>query len=419
MSKRDIGRQIARRIMGGLVVIGLLLFATRAFALSAYNVPNGASTALPSGTSSVMRGHAADVVDQRYYFTSRTDETNIYYNTYDDSGTAWEDSTSLKAITMAGYSLVLGDVLYNANPIYYSPDTNIYYKWLMYFLARPTACDGVVDGGFIMAAFSTDGKVWTTPSRVGLHTDAGAMTEWPCFAGNPAIAASGVGAFFFQGKVTLVYSQGDVSHLMLTQNSQQSHTWAVQALPTSPAVLGASGFVPISMEGLFSPNLPNLMLPAFFKNLSITYDNTTGFMYISRSYSFPFDLAGTVPCGQTGCETGIFAAPTRVQVYKIYVGNPVNLELLASGQLMKLQDWGAAIGYPIESGGACVSRNIVAGQVSNTDDFDNLSFGRDTDGTLHSDLRVYLGNLVDNERTDTADNCTETANDKQYYDTLP
>lgn len=106
----------------------------------------------------------------------------IYWNVrqYSNGTWTWLFNASPFVLDLGpGYSVSVGDVLYDAAAPFVNPSDGQHYAFAFYFEAQPSACGGAV-AAFMYVSFSNSGvNDWTTPIMV--HNPGG--PSFPCWPG--------------------------------------------------------------------------------------------------------------------------------------------------------------------------------------------------------------------------------------------
>jgi hypothetical protein len=333
----------------------------------------------------------------------------------------WSYSYS-PAVTVSGPSAVL----YSPTPRYFDSASGSWYKFLMYQIQQPSACNGVV-AGFLYISFSNDGICWT-PSQRATHSGG---PSFPCLPGaTDTIPIEQMSAIDGGGdQIWLVGVEGNANELAPAPDytglrwSHMSRTltnvgWAYLWSPGWVTLLTPS--FELSVGGMFLPtNGPaNLCCSdryfpyAYFLNMQIAYDQSTGEFFIGRGYPYSFDRGSreafgylddpyynnapswdqivdrTIPGPRgdqsvEGCADVPYLFPNRIQVYKMAIGSLSNISQITTGGWTLVADLGGGGGYPFRTMSPyTTSTPLVAGQTNYGRDFGAVSFLRDGQGNL-------------------------------------
>jgi hypothetical protein len=270
-----------------------------------------------------------------------------------------------------------------------------YYRYIAYVVLQSGNCDGQV-AGFMHVMFSQNGTTWSNPVVVD---EIGANESFPCFGVGVPIEALGV---YYDNTDTLfiIALEGNIAVLNTYQLQNNTFTYLYTASRFNPTAVTYN--LTLSPIGLFSPNLPGYWLPRFFINIDFVYNPVNLSVYITRSYSYPYDpntngvVSRCTACGNAGLP--VATLPNRGQIYKMYIGG--NPNVLGTGTWTKLADWGVNRGYPYWNGTQCSMAFLVPGQtyIQNTD-VDGITLERGPRGEFTT-ATAYTSN-----KTRTYTNC--------------
>ncbi|MGE0827551.1 MAG: hypothetical protein AB7G75_19410 [Candidatus Binatia bacterium] len=434
---------------GWLIVAVLFLFSPiRSDSQTLLNmppaqIPNFKIVLIPTGVGSY---------DAEIWFSVDTPNPtgSIYYDFTNTSGVWQYPNASVptvvsiltnKAELPRGSTVAMGTVLKSVIPQYKDVRNGQYYKYMMYVIAQPPTCAGTFTG-FLMVAFSNDGRNWTSLAQVN---ESGGPTAscWPYLdptTGEPTgvvhtstLPVQSVAAIrnpsndtvyivALEGRVT-----GTPGALDNVSNYNRSLTFLYQANRNNPT--SVSFLTEISPNGISKPqgNCSTCgSAHSYFVNLDLTYESGSGRIYISRGYPYPFDGTNpyATPCNPVGsgtkaqCAVGIAQFANRVQMYYQVVGPIWNISAIGSGTWTIVGDWGNGSGYPNNSTGSCQQTPLLAGQTNYFNrDYGYLSFRKDGNGyfSIHSAGKLaFLGTAYNGQRS-TGTECAITGNEGMYY----
>lgn len=367
--------------------------------------------------------------DQRVWFTISGDQTpaSVYYNhrTRASIGSPWYWSYSYSYPVLNIHqndqpgppSFALGTVLRSSTGSFRDPTTGIFYEYLMYGIYQNSNCNGV-SAGFLSIGFSHDGTSWVGPYQA-VRVGGPSFPCWPTHINTvPIEAVSAV----FDGSFTvyLMGLEGNGALLVNRTNMDRTLTivgWTdVNSLGLVQVFPGASEVSPLGVvkhdvfPGYGYGN--RFTSYAYFINMQMAWDEASGYLYVSRAYPYGFDRGSTgeAPSGFViphssvvyntvlynpflqrnqrvdGCDASPAAGPTRVQVYKMYLGTLSNFGGTTTGTWSLVTDAGTHRGYKMPlsptdtqqtthpgmlSGMADVGRDLGSGSFV-TDGYGNL-----------------------------------------------
>jgi hypothetical protein len=313
----------------------------------------------------------------------------------------WEYTYSPAVITYApGASNVPGAVLYSTTPRYYDSVSNHSYKYVLYESFQPTECDFQV-AGFLYYAFSDDGICWT-PHRPATRTGG---PSFPCSSLTNSVPIEQVTAIDAGDRIWLVGAEGDIQNqLIYAQNMNRTMTSLGWVSVSDPGSINLHTTPELTNSGVYLPSTgPSSVHPdrykpyAYFFNLQMAWDSTTGYLYIGRAYPYPFDRgfwdlsdapydANTPTYYEVanGCAGPPGTFPNRVQIYKMYLGSLANMGLITTGTWTLVNDTGGPLGYAFNTwpGGPGTQTPLVTNQTSVGRDHGAVSFLRNGAGNL-------------------------------------
>ncbi|HKO56039.1 MAG TPA: hypothetical protein VJ276_09180, partial [Thermoanaerobaculia bacterium] len=364
----------------------------------------------------------------------------------------WQYSQS---IPISGGGGFVDQVLYSPTPKYSSTPGATLYKYVMYGISQPTACNGP-NGGYVTVSFSNDGYCWT--SGVPMWSETGVTI--PCaselgggLVSMEAIGAidSGTGYVYFmgmEGDNTVLINEYNMSHNFVSWG--YTLTNSMGRMVFGPPVRGADpNEKNMSDLGLFNPRAfddgrggDRYRSYAYFFNMAMAWDAANGDLYISRGYPYPYDRCNTcndpkVPTPQQNYESKVWNSyaytyqsvsgcggqaalyPNRYQVYKMHLGSLSNFSLVHTGTWTLLADRGNSLGY--ESAFTFSSTPLVAGQSNEGRDGGAASFMVDGAGTLvreNGSAFVFSGNTL-RENLSVGRPCQTTGLERVTLRTIP
>lgn len=268
------------------------------------------------------------------------------------------------------------------------------YKYVMYQVVQPGACDGAV-AGFVFYSFSNNGVCWTPPRP--MYRAGG-----PSFNCSQSITNSvpveAVSAIDAGNTIYLVGIEGDISNQLAPpvtvldpdgnprryNNMNKTMTALGSASTNDPGTLTILGG--LSANGMFVPQYgpANASNPqryksyTYFIDMDIAWDPTTGNFYIGRAYPYPYDRGSLVPIGRndppsannsplrtqiTGyslfgpqgespvesCIDSPGTLPNRVQIYRMNIGSLANIMQITTGTWTLVTDIGGSAGYRFDT----------------------------------------------------------------------
>ncbi len=329
---------------------------------------------------------------------SRNSDPNLYFNRREGNKWIYDQNAPVITFAVGSTSTAMGSVLYDASTSFNG------YEYVMYFTNQPRApmseywaqyggsapCiveePSDVGWGLLYVSFShAPDSGWTAPCQFSID-------------GIHAIKVEQVSAFIHNGTLYLTLLEGDFG-VMNSNLNTLSYGYMVTASPNTPARGTRVGTEYFSMTGIagFNPNTiltsPNATdnHPVLF-NLDTAFDPNASDFYLTRSYSYPFDViglvAGEVPCDGSSPH-GMPTYPNRSQLYKMNVGNPPDFNLLYGGTWQLLADYGGSIGYSTSTnGGTCGPASLIRGQTDSGADIGTMSILRTEAGSLHSSKQL-------------------------------
>jgi hypothetical protein len=382
----------------------------------------------------------------RYNRRYRADASSPWY---------WQYNQSLPIAGPIGF---VDSVLYSPTAKYSADPGGPLYKYVMYNVNQPAACDGPI-GGYVMVSFSNDGYCWT--AAVPLRRAGGPSSTCAPALGANLVPMEAVGAIDSGNYVYFMGMEGDNSILIHDYNMNHSYVSWGYTLPSSMShlVLGPPGRSVdpseknMSDAGLFNPKAPyddpsprpspdRFRSYAYFFNMAIAWDAASGDLYIARGYPYPYDRCNTcsdprIPTVQQNWETFVWnpwaganqsvsgcggqAAlyPNRYQIYKMHLGDLSNFSLVHTGTWTLLADRGNSFGY--ESTFTNASTSLVAGQSDEGRDAGAASFLVDGMGQLvrtNGNAYVFAANTL-RENLSVGRPCKTTGNERVVLRAIP
>lgn len=399
------------RLSLAVVVLALLLTVSPAFAQSCPTLPANSPVPAPSldtippGTGQILtytgsyapgkaNGRFAvawtNLNEQKVWFgvDSAPPDGKVYYNRrYRLSDTGpwyWQYSTSVPIIDHGDSSTGPNSVLYDPNYKFRDPVTGYNYRYAMYSVSQPRLCDGVVLG-FLYVSFSIDGTCWTGLRQV---TRAGGPS-FACLPGvTDTVPVETAAAIDSGTQIYLMGIEGDTTPLKDPAQMDRTQTYIGTTTYTNPHILNLIGSAEVSASGIVSPSgvtsgdITRYRPYNYFMNMDMTFDESTGYLYVGRAYPYPFDRnavnePATTPCQWQsevaylwdstredwapvqGCLAPPGTLPNRIQVYKMYIGSLSNLSAVLTGTWTLVGDYGGGVGYSNSVLAACDINNTT------------------------------------------------------------
>ena len=367
----------------------------------------------------------------------------------------WSQSVALNISPPVNAQSGFGPVLYSPTPKYSAGPGGTLYRYVMYGLFQPAACNGPV-GGYGMVTFSNDGTCWTNTYL--LHRSGGPCDQCGVNLGCELVPVEAIGAVDGGDQIYLLGMEGDNSILVQQANMDHNYaSWGV-ASPTNAALITITPNRDVSDAGLFKPlafNDNEFFIPnryrsyAYFFNLAMAWDATAGDLYVTRGYPYPYDRCNT--CGPyiripTNCQEvteacpayprellnwnyGIWQSvancggtaglyPNRYQIYKMHLGTLSNFDLVHSGTWTLVADRGNNVGYETQLTG--LSTPLVAGQTSGDRDAGSAAFLVNGSGHIvrtNGLGYVFAGSTIREHLS--VGPCLTTGNERVVLNTVP
>jgi hypothetical protein len=287
-----------------------------------------------------------------------------------------------------------GAVLFSATAKYRDPSTGTLYKYVMYQVVQPGACDGAV-AGFVFYSLSNNGVCWTTPRPA-------VRPGGPTFNCSSTITNSvpveAVSAIDAGNTIYLVGIDGDISNQLAPpvtvldpdgsprryNNMNKTMTALGSASTSDPGLITVLGG--ITANGMFVPkygpanpaNPDRYKSYTYFIDMDIAWDPTTGNFYIGRAYPYPYDRGSLIPIGRNdppsannsplrsqisgfslmgpqglspveSCIDSPGTLPNRIQIYRMNIGSLANIMQLTTGTWTLVADLGGSVGYGFDN----------------------------------------------------------------------
>jgi hypothetical protein len=353
----------------------------------------------------------------------------------------WDYAYSPAVMTHASPSSnIPGAVLYSSTPKYYDTVSQQYYSYVMYESFQPGACDNDV-AGFLYVSFSNNGTCWT-PHRPA--TRPGGPSFPSCSSLTNTVPIEQVTAIDGGDKIWLVGAEGDINgQLKWAMNMNRTLTSLGSASLTDPATITLHSTPELTNSGVYLPSTgPSSVHPdrykpyAYFFNLQMAWDASTGYLYIGRGYPYPFDRGfwdmadypyePNTPSNYevaNGCADAPATFPNRVQIYKMYLGSLSNMGLITTGNWTLVSDTGGSLGYAFDywPGGPSPQTPLVGSQTSVSRDHGAISFLRTGAGNLvwSGSTATWFGADTVKEKKGGNVPCQVTGNERVIARTLP
>jgi hypothetical protein len=342
---------------------------------------------------------------------------NRRYRANSSSPWYWQYNHSIKLIDLGNSSALPASVLYSSVAKYRDPlnITGALYKYVMYLVSQPSACDGGILG-YMYVSFSDDGICWT-PIRRGTVPDGPIAICGPDTGKKDMVPIEVMSAIDGGDTIHLMIMEGDASKLLPHNSMDRTYAHIAYASPAAPTQIQWYGNADVDIVkfGVFSPSgspsSTRYQTYNYFMNLDMAFDPTNGYLYVARGYPFPFDrwadvYNAQVPChwqgdpvvlydpvrnanaGVSGCYMSPYTITNRVQIYRMYLGGIGNFPITAyhsNNYVWQLvADWGGDIGYTIASsyGNCAYAARTDPRQQNVGRDYAYLTFLRDRVGNL-------------------------------------
>ena len=308
----------------------------------------------------------------------------------------------------------LGAVLDDDNAVFKHPN-GTFYRYISYFVTEHPQIASV--GGWACLRYSQNGTTWTDP--IFATTDPLENNPRPCLnQGNlsPDVPAELMTAMWDGVTIITAWFNGDNNQIVadFLNGVDRSHTFLALADPNKPWYFDRQGEVTTQgiqaqTIGTFDPYAP------YGVNLDYSYDPIEEVSYFSRTYPYPFDINGSIPCATSpgsNCSTGISTNPNRVQLYR-FEHQGVTLqdkiaEIVASNPTQGWElvyDIGSSHSYPYDTGSGCFPRAIPPTITKAVDvglDINSASLVKDRNGFVHrfedGKLAMTLGGAIPRDR---------------------
>ncbi len=380
--------------------------------------PNHMIAYVQTGANEQKVWYSIDAHGPRYF---------IYYNRrYRASATSpwnWEYQYSQPVTT---FSAFVTSVLYSSTAKY-KDNAGVPHKYVMYLVYQPQACD-YQTAGVAMVSFSDNGTCWS--EMVPLRHEGGPSHACVPELGSNLVLVEAMSAIDSGIRVYLLGVEGDVSILAPPQNMDDPRTsWGYSGYGMMTTLQMTSQHA-MSSYGVFSPLAPGTHVPyspsdpnrfrsyAYFFNLSTTFDPTTGDLYVTRGYPYPYDRrsdlgvntwipslaqrtegyewnsAAGVNQSVQGCGASPVTYPNRYQVYRMRIYGVENFSMIHTGTWTLVTDNGRHVGYENING---VNVPLVTYQTAGTRDSGAATFIRNGAGHLVREngvASVFAGNTI-------------------------
>jgi hypothetical protein len=345
----------------------------------------------------------------------------------------------------------VNQVLYSATPKYTASPGGTLYKYVMYTINQPAACNGPV-GGYAMVSFSNDGTCWTTATP--LRRAGGPSSTCAPELGADLVPVEALGAIDSGSQIYLMGIEGDNSILINWYNMDHNYvSWGTSS-PAGAGTVTIPADRDMSDAGLFNPKAPyedpfgripdRFRSYAYFFNMAITWDAAYGDLYVTRGYPYPYDRGNIYPVSDqkvpteyqdqentlwnydfgayqsvSGCGGTAALYPNRYQIYKMHLGTLSNFSLVHTGTWTLVADRGNSVGY--ETKFTYASTPLVAGQTNDARDSGAASFLVDGAGQLVRNGGigyVFAANTL-RENLSVGRPCKTTGNERVVLRSIP
>lgn len=409
-------------------------------------------------------------LEQRVWFTLSANRVpaTVYFNRRTRATTNspwyWTYTNSVKVLEVYENnseqeppSFALGTVLYSAAAPFRNPVTGVRFTHVMWAIYQPTLCNGVT-AGFLVLSFSNDGTTWIGPYQVLRE---GGPT-FPCWSGHANTVPVEAVSAIFDGDFTMHLMGLEGDGTLLVNRANMDRTLAVVGFAdiNNPGLVRLHpGPSEVSALGVVKPNpLPSYgsryAAYAYFVNMQMAWDAVAGELYVSRAYPYGIDRGhggyeypfyDVIPHPSIvystqgfnpyifggwqdvdGCVASPFALPTRVQIYKTYLGTLSNFQATTNQTWTLVADVGSSLGYkmyptPFTSGVVQPAIDPSLGMVNVGRDLGSGSFVTDGHGVLkrYGTTTFWLGGSdIRSDRTTGTATCRLTGNERVLLYTL-
>ncbi len=303
---------------------------------------------------------------------------SMYYNRYSNSASEllysndhWAFAPTMELLDNAG-ATALGTLFSSLLPVFRDPDDEFFEKLVVYVVEPPQKPGMDDNAGWVCLSYSHDGLTWTDPI-FARTTDPAAMPV-PCvepLLNNGEVLSEAVSGFRDGSKLYFGVMSGDFGELpgaigedltltrLFKATLDQPWYFEKQELPQPPDP-PRELFTP---DGMNTPNTGERWVYNWGINLDFTYDPIEHAVYWARTYPYPYDEAGGIPCGSTQCSPGIGQNPNRAQIYRkrLTLGQSFDeqAQVVFSGPWELLWDLGGSMGYPTIVGSVCSSTELI------------------------------------------------------------
>ena len=316
---------------------------------------------------------------------------SLYFNQYSGShlftNSGWQLATSVELVGNTG-ATALGTVLSDSAAVFKHPSGSFYKKLVVYVVEH--AVPGQF-AGWACLSYSNGNNVWTQPI---FATNDPSVTPRPCVSpGNSTfdVLAELVSGFRDGPNLHFGVMNGDNPTIIADgyNETTRTHTYLYTASTSKPWYFAPQG--EFTNNGVTTPNTGGRWVYNYGINLDFTFDPVEYAIYWSRTYPYPFDIDGSIPCDNQGCPSGVSQNPNRAQVYKIdLVPGETQSQHLArffKGPWVLLLDTGSSKGYPTTSGSVCASTALTSPfqYPLMGIDLNSVTFVKDEDGVIWRD----------------------------------
>ncbi len=314
----------------------------------------------------------------------------------------------------------LGAVLDDDSAVFKHPN-GTYYRYLSYFVTEHPEAPGQTSiGGWACLRYSQDGLSWTEP--IFATRDPSDNNPTLCKQAAPVypeIAAEIMTAMWDGASIFAIWFNGDVNEIVtdFLNGVDRSHTYLALASPEKPWYFDEQG--ELITKGINAQSVSGFMPYAPYGiNLDYSYDPTEDVSYFSRTYPYPFDINGSIPCKTSlaaKCPTAVTTNPNRVQLYRfrhqgLTLQDKID-EIIDTGSEPAagwelVFDIGTSHSYPYDDGSGCRPHPIpdeVKGAVDVGLDINSASLVKSRNGFVHrfedGKMGMTLGGAIPRDRT--------------------
>jgi hypothetical protein len=357
-----------------------------------------------------------------------------------------------------------GAVLYSPTAKYRDPATGTLYKYVMYQVVQPGACDGAV-AGFVFYSLSNNGFCWTAP-RQAKRTGGPSFNCSSTFTESVPVEA--VSAIDAGSTIYLVGIEGDISNQLAPpvtvldpngqprryNNMNKTLTALGSASTSDPGQITVIGM--LTANGMFLPsygpanpsNPDRYKTYAYFIDMDVAWDPTTGNFYIGRAYPYPYDRGSLIPIGRNdppaetnsplqsqiepevllfgpqgpspveSCLDSPGTLPNRLQIYRMNIGSLANIAQITTGTWTLVTDVGGSVGYGFDT--VMGTTPLLMGMTSINLDLGAVSFLKNRRGELvrYGQTSYYFAGDIFKQKKSVGP-CRITGNERERLRVVP